>query len=396
MSVSTLSELESCPRRWALGAADYGSLWDGKGYPRPLHFAVLEGAVVHKSLETILHALVDSRCTSLADRCAIETLRELGGFSKIVARSLSKELEQEVGNPRSSIVRQLYAERLASRIPTIRAKVQRLLARVHFSAPRDKFVTEEDRRPTPHRQLLHGTYPEVTLRADDLGWIGIADLVTVSGEHCEIRDYKTGTPADRHIFQLQVYAWLWSKDRQTNPKGELADSLVISYDDHEIRVEAPNAEDLRVFEDGLKRRTSEALTGLQSDPPVARPTEQNCANCTVRHLCDDYWLWHAKWGASGHQDESHKDTFNDVELMISGRHGPSSWDGFVYSGVDGKKNAPVLLRVHELPFDLGSQKRVRILDAYIKVKNSMEENDDERDEVTVVTMGARSEIFLVV
>ena len=39
-------------------------LWDGKGYPMPLHLGALEGSVIHQSLETILHALLDARCRS--------------------------------------------------------------------------------------------------------------------------------------------------------------------------------------------------------------------------------------------------------------------------------------------------------------------------------------------
>lgn len=397
MSVSTLSELESCPRRWALGAADYPSLWDGNGYPRPLHLPALEGSVVHQSLETILHALVDARCTSLADQCAVETLRRLGGFSEIVASTLRKQLQREAGNPRSSSVRQAYADRLASRIPILRAKVQRLLARVGFLVPREELTTiiDKDKSHAPRGQALSGTHTEVTLRADDLGWIGIADLVAVSGEHCEIRDYKTGLPSDGHEFQLQVYAWLWSKDREANPKGTLADSLVISYDDHDVRVAPPTAEDLRALEDELKRRTTEAVSGLRADPPAARPKEENCSICTVRHLCDDYWSWDANTGRDGCQGDSPEGSFGDVELMISGRHGPSSWDAFTYTGSDATVGVPVLLRIRELPFDLRPQQRVRVLDAYKPAGNSMGMGDEDRDEVAVVTMGARSELFLV-
>ena len=393
MSVSTLSVLESCPRRRALSTADYGSLWDGKGYPRPFHPAALEGSVVHESLETILHALVDAHCTSLADPRAVETLRRLGGFSEIVTSNLSKELQREEGNPRSSSVRQVYADRLASRIPTLRAKVQRLLARVHLLAPGEELttITEEDSDKATRGQFLNGTHTEVTLRADDLDWIGIADLIVVSGEHCEIRDYKTGLPSDSHKFQLQVYAWLWSKDREANPMGTLADSLVISYEDHEAQVTPPNAQDLRALEDELMRRTAEALNGLEEAPPVAMPNEENCSNCTVRHLCDDYWSWDARRGFNGRQGELPEGSFGDVELTIAGRHGPSSWDAFTCTGTKGKTGAPVLLRIRELPFDIHPQQRVRVLDAY----KSAEKGDEDRDEVAVVTMGVRSELFLV-
>src|SRR2546430_2535646 len=39
MSVSTLRELEACPRRWALSSARYPEIWDRVGYPPKLNIA---------------------------------------------------------------------------------------------------------------------------------------------------------------------------------------------------------------------------------------------------------------------------------------------------------------------------------------------------------------------
>lgn len=46
MSFSTLSELEACPRRWALSVADYPHVWEKRGYPPRPQITALEGAVV--------------------------------------------------------------------------------------------------------------------------------------------------------------------------------------------------------------------------------------------------------------------------------------------------------------------------------------------------------------
>ena len=51
MSVSTHAEIDECPRRWALSAADYPDLWSGRGYPQKLQVAALAGSVVHLALE---------------------------------------------------------------------------------------------------------------------------------------------------------------------------------------------------------------------------------------------------------------------------------------------------------------------------------------------------------
>ena len=395
MSVSTLSELEACPRRWALGAADYPSLWHGRGYPRPLHLPALEGSVVHQSLEAIVSALVDARCTSLADERAVVTLRALGGFSEVVSGSLGKALQQQEGNPRSAALREIYAQRLVSRIPALRAKVQGLLARIKLGETRGEPIPAGDRQKGPRGQLLSGTHMEATLRARDLGWIGIADLVTISGAGCEIRDYKTGVPAEGHEFQVQVYALLWSKDLQANREGRLANALVISYDDHDVRVKPPSGEELRVLEDELRKRTAQALAALKANPPMARPNSHNCMRCPVRQLCDEYWSWHAKQGPSGKTDHSSVAGFGDIELTVSGRHGPNSWDGFVDPGVDGLAGTRILLRGRELPFDPRPDQRVRVLDAYKAVWNSDEHGEVARNEPTVVTMGAGSEAFVV-
>jgi hypothetical protein len=71
MSFSTLLGLETCPRRWALSAAEYPSVWSKRGYPRPLQPAALEGTIVHLSLQRVTAALVERGCPSLFDESAI-------------------------------------------------------------------------------------------------------------------------------------------------------------------------------------------------------------------------------------------------------------------------------------------------------------------------------------
>jgi hypothetical protein len=47
MTVTTLGGIESCPRRWALGAAHNPELWSGRGYPPRVQLGALSGTVVH-------------------------------------------------------------------------------------------------------------------------------------------------------------------------------------------------------------------------------------------------------------------------------------------------------------------------------------------------------------
>src|ERR1700733_1976119 len=76
MSVSTHAEIEECPRRWALGAADYPELWTGRGYPRKLQVAALAGSVVHLALEIIVKQLAQAGVPSTEDPLAVKVMKE--------------------------------------------------------------------------------------------------------------------------------------------------------------------------------------------------------------------------------------------------------------------------------------------------------------------------------
>jgi hypothetical protein len=91
-SYSTLKEIESCARSYALGHASYTDLWRDKGYPQQPHPAALFGDVVHDSLERIIEALAQAGCTSSNCAKATAVLRELGGYSAVAAKALAGRL----------------------------------------------------------------------------------------------------------------------------------------------------------------------------------------------------------------------------------------------------------------------------------------------------------------
>ena len=84
-------------------------------------------------------------------------------------------------------------------------------------------------------------------------------ILTLSATHCEIRDFKTGTPKDEHQFQLLIYALLWWRDRDLNPSARLANRLIVSYDDRDIEIQAPGVDVLCSTEEELRKRTTAAL-----------------------------------------------------------------------------------------------------------------------------------------
>jgi len=92
MSVSTCAEIEECPRRWALSAAEYPELWSGQGYPPMLQVAALAGSVVHWALEIITKQFTRAGVPSLNDPSAPQVLRELGGYTRVVDECVERIL----------------------------------------------------------------------------------------------------------------------------------------------------------------------------------------------------------------------------------------------------------------------------------------------------------------
>ena len=391
MSFSTLSDLEACPRRWALSAAKYPHLWEHRGYPRAPQLAALEGTVVHLTLQRITSAIVERGCPSLFDESAISTLRELGGYTAIILGSLERALLPYEGNPRAAPVLDGIRQRLAARVPELRSRVQRFLSRIHpeSRAARPSGSTTHSKGEFRY-QLQYGSHAEVELRASDLGWLGVADFLTLSTTSCKIRDFKTGASKQEHEFQLRTYALLWARDRDLNPSGRLADKLVLSYDGGDVEVLAPMADALSTLEDEIRERTAAALADLQTDPPEARPSQENCKYCAVRHLCEEYWQWHARLGRDS---ESPKGQFADLQIKLSSRHGPSSWDGVVECPSGPEVSRTILLRTANLRFALHPGQWLRLMNVHISMPDE-EFTEDKRPPV-VATMGASTEAFLL-
>lgn len=392
MSFSTLIELEVCPRRWALTTAEYSDLWNNRGYPSIPQPSALEGTVVHLSLQKITGALIENGCPSVADESAISTLRELGGYTAIITDSLERGLLPYRENPRAAPALDRIRTRITARVPELRTRVQRYLARIR-PEPRTIVHGETVIHPDgePRHALQHGTYTEVLLQSSELNWRGVADMLTLSTTQCEIRDFKTGAPKEEHQDQLWTYALLWARDVGSNPAGRLADKLVLSYDERDVEVPSPEASKLCSFEDAIKKRTDAALANLQSGNPRARTSLENCMYCVVRHLCEEYWHWLARHYP---KDEETKGRYIDIQIKLSSQHGPSSWDGEVEYGPAMQAGAAILLRTEQLAFDLHPGQRLRLLNVHVSIP-SEETGTKKGHHLIVATMGSRSEMFLL-
>lgn len=384
MSVSTHAEIDECPRRWALSAAEYPDIWSGRGYPPKLQVAALAGSVVHLALEIITNQLTRTGVPSLDDPLATQVLRELGGYTGVVEDCVERILKRFIDNPRALPLMEHAQRTLRGQVPALRARVQSMLARLRLpkNAPPAPAASAPNTAGSPTRSpLSNGTYPEVELRAKSIGWKGKADLLVLADEVCEITDFKAGIADEAHIRQVRVYAVLWRLDDELNPAGRAVDRLVLAYESHDVEVPPPSAQEIDELSRELVARRKAAEAALAVRPPAARPSAGTCRYCSVRHLCDAYW-------AGAAQAVSDDGRFRDVELKVVRQHGPTSWDAVVVRARDLAANSPALLRLQQpLEFKLGT--RVRVLDG------AFARDPEDVTAPLIVTLGVVSEIFRV-
>jgi len=228
----------------------------------------------------------------------------------------------------------------------------------------------------------------VEFRAKRIGWKGRADLLLLTESACEIVDFKTGAEAEEHTFQLQVYALLWSRDEELNPSGRLADKLTLAYNGCDVMVDAPTESQLQALEREVIARRTAARRAVEAAPPEARPAANSCRYCAVRQLCDSYWSRETQRSLTTALERPEA-PFSDFDLTITGRHGPSSWDAQLIMSRDLPAGRRVVLRVSDRDPGLQVGQRVRILGAHVA------DVPDEKQQITVVTMGSSSEAYLV-
>ncbi len=383
MTVTTLAEIEACPRRWALRAAEYADLWDGRGYPPRVQLATLAGTVVHAVLEKITMEFVRAGCPSVRDAAAIEVMKNLGGYSRVVSDCIDRVLGRLARSPRATNLVDYASRSLRAQISDLRARAQMMLCRVQL--PQTTRSETRGHRPIPRHPLTAGVFPEIEFRATQLGWKGKADLFVLSPDACEIIDFKTGARDEKHCFQLQVYALLWSRDIELNPNRRLADRLVLRYGSDDVEVDVPSETAIHDLERQIVARRDAAQQDVSQRPPEARPDRHRCRYCEVRHLCDTYWTSETQRRMAG-QDRNRR--FTDFEVTITAPHGSSSWDATVELSRDVPAGKLALVRTSvEEQFRAGD--RLRILDVALTV------DEEHEAEPVVLTIGTLSETYAV-
>ena len=350
-SYSSILEAEACPRQWALKRAAYPGLWERTGYPDLPSLPALSGTVVHEGLEIIIRALASSGCTSTQDPEAVAVLRSLGGYSAIIQSVTDEQIGRLEDNPRCRSRLEYFRRELKLRSADMRQAMQSLLSRSMISAGvgpthASEGADSSKSLPIARRHLADGPYPERSLRSTRLRMTGRADLVMISGRDVHIVDYKTSAPSEHHSEQLRTYALIWSRHDSLDANRPYVTRLTVSYPNADVEVDVPTADELDILETQTVARLKDLTTRLAEDPPEARPAEERCRFCPVRHLCDPYW--HAF--ATSTPDEG----FSDLRGQVIEQNGPRSWRLRLASGKD------VLLRVpdEETKYELGAWLRI--------------------------------------
>ncbi len=352
-SFSTQLEIEECPRRWALKAAGYRFEWGGHGYPPKSRLASEHGTIIHLALELIMNALVAAGLPSVADPRAVAVLKELGGYSNILAGTIEKILENHGNNPRDVLPLVEHRRKLLSAGGVMRESVQSILSNVSLrggvppARQRQSLtgVTSQGRVP-----LTKGSRTEVALYARRISWKGKADLVTVDENSCEIVEFKSGAFKSAHEVQIRTYATLWFLDDELNPDRRRADRLRLLYPDQTREVPAPTEVEIDTIARDLIKRRQASARELAAFPPAARPSEGSCSFCDVRQLCDPYWQ--STLGAN-------ERGIVDLQIEILATHGPASWDAVVTGTPQAVAHSRVLVRSrHQQAFRPGDSVRV--------------------------------------
>lgn len=397
MSVSTLLNIEACPRRWSLSLSEYPDIWERSGYPPKPYLATLAGQVIHSALELITKSLDQAGCSSTHDPLFVSVLRNLGGFTHIVETKIEQLASSLSINPRAQNTLGQVTARLRAKLPELRTRLQMLIGKLQIQSG-ERIIQKSKIGLASRMPLSVGMHAEVELRADALRWHGFVDLINLSDEACEIIDFKTGEANQDHEFQAHVYNLLWSRDTELNPTGRSVVRLLLSYFDSEVEITALDESALNDLEYDLVSRTEKALNLIREEPPTARPSLQNCRFCPVRQICDDYWMaaTHREITAERLEQSSinQQTAFADFEVTLRERQSLTTWFGEVVVGAQVPPGTSVYVQFSDTNIkllnvlDIG--KRLRLIEA-----NLINQTDDQNSPEWFIMLNTMSEAYLV-
>jgi CRISPR/Cas system-associated exonuclease Cas4 (RecB family) len=327
MNFHYLIRAEQCPRSAALRYATYSQLWNRRGYPDKPSLAALSGTVMHRTVARIIRALADNGVDSTQDPRYVSVLKNLGGYSRVIAESVADVSRSLAGNPRFDLVRSSSLARLENRLPAIREHVQLQLAKLSWNLQPSPPEQPDDFDLAPaaaHTRLPlgQGTHFEVELRHPGIKWKGFVDLIELRDDFCAIEDFKSGAPSDDHLLQLQIYGLLWSHDEELNPARIAVNKLAICYPNGD-RIVPYTEKDSTKLARALQTRTDAVRKAVSGPESQANLDAERCPKCDVRHLCSAYWTGDRP--ATMNVQSADKSQLDDIHLTLRSRKGQNAW-----------------------------------------------------------------------
>ena len=325
MNFHYLVRAERCPRSAALRHATYSQLWNRKGYPDKPSLAALAGMVMHRAIARIVRALADSGIGSFEDPRSVAILKSLGGYSKVIAESVTDVFQSLAGNPRFDLVSSSSLSRLNNRLSAIREQLQLQLSRLKWKLQPPPVDSTEDLETDAvagdRLPLEQGTHFEVELRHPGIKWRGFADLIELRDDLCKIEDFKSGEPLDDHLLQLQIYGLLWCHDQELNPTKTTVDKLVICYPNGNRIVPYDKKSGSKLAQE-LQARTKAVRQAISGSESQANLDAERCPKCDVRHLCSAYWTKDRPASVDASPERVELD---DIQLVLRSRKGQNTW-----------------------------------------------------------------------
>jgi hypothetical protein len=370
MNLHLLLEAERCPKAVVLRRSSYPQVWNRDGYPEKPNPASIFGQIIHASVARIVVNLAKDGCTSLQDPRAMVSLKAMGGYSKIISEVASSILARLSDNPRFIPITDYVTSTVRMRIPQIRQHVQVLISRMVWNGsarlPANAGVNPGQVQTSRRKPLAAGTHFEVKLRDEELKWNGVADMIDFSADECVITDFKSGEESEFHALQIRVYALLWLRDVELNPRATRASKLILSYARGDKVSPGISEIDADVLDNDLRIRSELVRSSFDGDKTKAILSDENCAQCQVRHLCREYWTSERK---ISRPTKSRDCYFDDLEVVVTARRADRTWEADCK--ISNILSAPVrvLVRISSealpLACHLNPGTRLRLIDALV-------------------------------
>lgn len=347
-SITTILDVELCPRRWQLLRSQWG-VYDR--YPQRPSPAAIEGQIVHDALDRLTRACGQQGNPAFGT-AEFATALANAEFFPSFALAVAEWQQRLTSHPRPGPAFRLRVsnEELINR--TVR------MFREQYK-PHGIAATQAAERaaatPTDVNLILRQkrALSEVRLVHPQLPFLGVLDRVQLASDGVEIIDFKTGKPSDKHRLQLLHYALLWLRTTGESPVRISAQYL------DGVECWPVGQGTLMEVEADLAKKIPLLTEALGERPAAAKPSSV-CNTCPVRARCTSGW-------AVG-EEAALVDGRGDAELVVTAKAGEH---GFLARSRTGAEVAVVYeASVSKLLPELVEGKVVRVLDGVWKERRS--------------------------